>query len=172
MNLENYIAVKQDFPKKGVSFKDITPLLSDKDAYDYAINKLCEYVKALNADYICSPEARGFLFGCPVANKLHLGFVPIRKKNKLPRETVSVKYELEYGFDELFMHKDALPKNARVVVIDDLVAIGGTLKACCDLVEIAGAKVVGCLSIITLSGLGGEEKLAKYNLKSLLYLKD
>lgn len=172
MNLENYIAVVENYPKEGISFKDITPLLADKEAYDYAIEKLCELARAYDADYICSPEARGFIFGCPVATRLKLGFVPIRKKNKLPRETISVTYELEYGHDELHVHKGDIKEGSKVIVIDDLVAIGGTLNACCELVEKAGGKVVACLSLMTLVGLGGEEKLKKYNLKSLLYIKD
>ncbi len=172
MNLANYITVIEDYPKAGVSFKDITTLINDKEAYSYAIEKLAQLAKEYNADYICSPEARGFIFGCPVASKLNIGFVPIRKKNKLPRETISIQYSLEYGIDELHMHKDAIKKGSRVILIDDLVAIGGTLKACAELVEKAGGEVVCCLSLITLKGLGGEEKLAKYHLKSLLYLED
>lgn len=172
MDLNKYITVIENYPKPGISFKDITTLIGDGKAYAYAIDELARIAKEYNADYICSPEARGFIFGTPVASKLGLGFVPIRKKNKLPRETVSVKYDLEYGTDELFMHKDAIKKGSRVVIIDDLVAIGGTLKACVDLVEKAGGEVVACLSLITLKGLGGEEKLANYNLKSLLYLED
>ncbi len=172
MNLEDYIAVIEDYPKKGISFKDVTPLLASGEAYDYALNELVKIAEEYHADYIVSPEARGFLFGCPVASKLKIGFVPVRKKGKLPRETISQKYELEYGFDELFMHKDAIKKGSRVIIIDDLVAVGGTLDAVAKLVEKAGGTVVSCLSIITLLGLPGEERLKKYNLKSLLYLKD
>lgn len=172
MNLEDYIAVVEDFPKKGISFKDITTLIANGEAYQYTIDKLAEFAHDVHAEYICSPEARGFIFGCPVAAKLGIGFVPVRKKGKLPRKTLSVSYELEYGTDELFMHKDAFKKGARVVIIDDLVAIGGTLDACCKLVEKAGGVVSGCAAVITLKGLSGEEKLSKYNYKSLLYLSD
>lgn len=172
MKLENYIAVIKDYPKVGISFKDITPLLGDKEAYDYALKELAKIAGEYNADYICSPEARGFIFGCPLANILKVGFVPIRKKNKLPRETISVSYDLEYGTDELHMHKDAIKKGSRVIIVDDLIAIGGTLKACAELVEKAGGEVVACLSLITLNGLNGREKLAKYDVKSLLYLED
>lgn len=172
MNYENYIAVVEDYPKKGISFKDITSLISNGEVYKKVIEDLSNYVKEIGADYIVSPESRGFIFGCPVATNLGIGFVPVRKKGKLPRETISVKYELEYGSDELFMHKDALKSGDRVVLIDDLVAIGGTLNAVAELVESTGAKVVGALSVITLKGLPGEELLKKYNLKSLLYLED
>lgn len=172
MNLEKYIAVINDYPKKGISFKDITPLIGDGKAYAYVINLLADKAKALGAQYIVSPEARGFLFGCPVASKLGIGFVPIRKKNKLPRETISVTYDLEYGQDELFMHKDALKEGTRVVLIDDLVAIGGTLSAAIKLVQKGGGKVVGCLSVILLKGLKGEEVLKPYGLESLLTLED
>ncbi len=172
MNIEDYIAVINDYPKKGISFKDITPLVGNGKAYQEVIDLLAKKASVLGAEYICSPEARGFLFGCPVASKLGIGFVPIRKKGKLPRDTISVRYELEYGSDELFMHKDALPQDAKVVLIDDLVAIGGTLNACKDLVEKSGAKVVGILSIILLKGLPGEKKLAPYGLDSLIELED
>ena len=172
MNLENYIAVIPDFPKKGISFKDVTSLIENGETYAYVIDLLAQKAKELNAEYIVSPEARGFIFGCPVATKLNIGFIPVRKKGKLPRETISVKYDLEYGQDELFMHKDAIKKGARVVIIDDLVAIGGTLNAVATLVEKAGGKVEGLLSVITLKGLPGEKILEKYGLQSLLYLED
>ena len=172
MDLNDYIAVIKDYPKPGISFKDITPLIGDGKAYAYVIDLLASKAKELGAQYICSPEARGFLFGCPVATKLGIGFVPIRKKGKLPRETISVTYDLEYGTDELFMHKDALKKGSKVVLIDDLVAVGGTLNAVAELVTKAEAEVVGCLSVILLKGLPGEKVLAKYNLESLLVLED
>lgn len=172
MNLEDYIAVIPDYPKKGISFKDVTSLINNGEAYAYAIDKLTEIAKTYNPDYIVSPEARGFLFGCPVATKLKIGFVPVRKKGKLPRETISYRYELEYGFDELFMHKDAIKKGSKVVIIDDLAAIGGTMEACAKLVEELGGDVVCCLSLISLNGLNSEEKLKKYNPVSLLKLSD
>ncbi len=174
MDLENYIAVIEDYPKKGISFKDITTLISDGEAYKYTIEKLAEYAEKLGAEYIVSPESRGFIFGCPVATKLGIGFVPVRKKGKLPRKTISEKYELEYGTDELFMHEDAFKKeHSKVVVIDDLVAVGGTLNAVCNLVKKAGGEVVGCLSVITLKNLPGEKLLKEqYNYQSLLYLED
>ena len=172
MDLEKYIAVIPDFPKKGISFKDVTSLIENGEVYAYVIDELAKKAKALGAEYIVSPEARGFIFGCPVATKLGIGFVPVRKKGKLPRETISVKYELEYGTDELFMHKGVFKEGAKVVIIDDLVAIGGTLNAVAELCSNAGAKVCGCLSVITLRGLPGEKVLSKYGLDSLLYLED
>lgn len=172
MKLEDYIAVIKDYPKKGISFKDITPLVGNGEAYRYTIEQLALKAKALGAEYICSPEARGFLFGCPVAEKLGIGFIPVRKKGKLPRETIKVSYELEYGTDELYMHKDAIKSGAKVVLIDDLIAVGGTMSAVANLVEIAGGKVVGCLAVILLKGLPGEKRLAKYGIDTLLTLED
>ena len=172
MNLKDYIYDVPNYPKEGILFRDITPLLKSKEAFEYAVKEMADFVKKCGATVIMGPESRGFIFGCPVATNLGIGFIPVRKKGKLPRETISVKYELEYGSDELFMHKDALKSGDRVVLIDDLVAIGGTLNAVAELVESTGAKVVGALSVITLKGLPGEELLKKYNLKSLLYLED
>lgn len=172
MDIEKYIAVIEDYPKKGISFKDVTSLIENGEVYAYVIDQLASMAKELGATHIVSPEARGFIFGCPVATKLGIGFVPVRKKGKLPRATISQKYELEYGFDELFMHKDALKEGDKVVIIDDLVAIGGTLNAVAELCIKSNAEVKGCLSVITLKGLPGEKVLAKYNLKSLLYLED
>ncbi len=172
MDIEKYIKVINDYPKKGISFKDVTSLIENGEAYSYVIDELSKIAKELGATHIVSPEARGFIFGCPVASKLNIGFIPVRKKGKLPRETISVKYELEYGFDELYMHKDALKKGDKVVIIDDLVAVGGTLNAVADLCTSLGAEIKGCLSVITLKGLPGEKNLAKYNLHSLLYLED
>lgn len=168
MKLEDYIAVVPDWPKKGIQFLDITPLLADGEAFSYAIDQMAKIAQDLNADVIVGPESRGFMFACPVAAKIKKGFVPIRKKGKLPRETVSYTYELEYGTDTLYMHKDAIKKGQRVVIIDDIVAIGGTLNAACSLIEQLGGEVVGMVALIGLTSLPGVERLKEHNLHCLM----
>ena len=168
MKLEDYIAVVPDWPKKGVQFQDITPLLADGEAYSYTIDRMAELALEMNADVIVGPESRGFMFACPVASKIKKGFVPIRKKGKLPRETVSYTYELEYGTDTLFMHKDAIKKGQKVVIVDDIVAIGGTLNATAKLVEELGGEVVGMIALIGLTSLPGVNRLKEYNFHCLL----
>lgn len=168
MNLLDYIAVVPDWPKKNVQFQDITPLLQNGEAYSYTIDEMAKLAKEMNADVVVGPESRGFMFACPVAAKINKGFVPIRKKGKLPRETVSYTYELEYGTDTLYMHKDAIQKGQKVVIVDDIVAIGGTLNATAQLVEQLGGEVVGMIALIGLTSLPGVEKLKKYNLHCLL----
>ena len=169
MDLNKYIADVKDFPIEGILFKDITPLLQDKEAFSYVINKMSEFVKRVGADVICGPESRGFIFGTPVAYNNDLGFVPIRKPGKLPRETVEISYDLEYGSNTLCMHKDAIKKGQKVVIIDDLLATGGTIKAACELIEKLGGEVVGLAFLIELDDLKGKEKLANYNVLSLLH---
>lgn len=172
MNVEQYIAKIPNFPKKGIVFLDITPLLQNKDAYEEATNILVDYVKSKNANVIVSPEARGFMVGCPVASKANLGFVPVRKPGKLPREVITEEYDLEYGSNTLCMHKDAIKKGDKVVIIDDLLATGGTVKACAKLVEALGGEVVGCAFYIELTDLPGRSLLAKYDIMSLLACKE
>lgn len=173
MNLNDYIAVIPDYPKKGISFKDVTPLVRDKDAFNYAVNALAEFALNQGANVIVGPEARGFIFGAPVALKAGLGFVPVRKPNKLPREVISYSYQLEYGTDTLCMHKDAIKKGDKVVIIDDLIAVGGTIEACSKLVEELGGEVVGVGAIIALEGLPGIINIPKkYVTKTLLTLSD
>ncbi len=133
---------------------------------------MCEYAKSVHADVVVGPESRGFIFGCPVAYALKLGFAPIRKPGKLPRETISCKYDLEYGSNELFMHKDAIKPGQRVVIIDDLLATGGTAKAAAQLVESLGGVVAGFAFIIELSGLPGRETLEGYNVSSMMVMSD
>ena len=169
MDLNKYIADVKDFPIEGILFKDITPLLQYKEAFSYAINKMSVFVKSVGADVICGPESRGFIFGTPVAYNNDLGFVPIRKPGKLPRETVEVSYDLEYGSNTLCMHKDAIKKGQKVVIVDDLLATGGTIKAACELIEKLGGEVVGLAFLIELDDLKGKEKLANYNVLSLLH---
>ena len=168
MDLKKYIASVENFPKEGILFRDITPLMANGEAYKYANDKLIEFAKEKKATLIVGPEARGFIFGCPVAHSLSIGFVPVRKKGKLPRETISYTYELEYGTDTLYMHKDAIKKGQRVVIIDDLVAIGGTLNAAAELIHQLGGEVVGMIALIGLTSLPGIKNLEKYNLHCLL----
>ena len=129
MDLEKYIASIPDYPTKGILFRDVTPLAQDGKAYKYTCEKLAEYAKSVGADLIAGPESRGFIFGCPMATMLDIGFVPVRKPNKLPRETISQEYALEYGTGTLEMHKDAVKKGQKVVICDDLLATGGTVEA-------------------------------------------
>ncbi|MDD7762239.1 MAG: adenine phosphoribosyltransferase [Firmicutes bacterium] len=159
MDLEKYITVIEDFPKKGISFKDITSLLSDGAALKEAIKVLADPLRDKGIKYIVAPEARGFMFGSAVAYELGIGFIPIRKAGKLPRETVSYKYEKEYGEDELFMHKDAINKGDKVAIIDDLLATGGTISAVNQLLKAQGADVVSIGFLIELTGLKGEDAI-------------
>ena len=169
MNLKDYIKSIPDFPIKGVLFRDITSLLENGPAFNEAVNQLAEYAKSRGAEVIVGPEARGFMFGCPVANKLNIGFVPVRKPGKLPRETASYKYQLEYGTNEIFIHKDAIKPGQKVVICDDLLATGGTVEAAAKLVESLGGVVVGICFVIEIDeGLGGREKLKDYDVKTLV----
>ncbi len=168
MNLKQYIADIQDFPIEGVLFRDVTPLMKDPKAYHAAIDEMKAYAQSKGAELIAGPEARGFLFGCPVAYSMEVGFVPVRKPGKLPRETISATYELEYGHNTLQMHKDAITKGQKVVLIDDLLATGGTIEASCKMVEELGGEVVGICFLIELVDLKGREKLKDYDVYSVL----
>lgn len=159
MDLANYIADIPDFPQEGILFRDITPLMANGEAFQEACRSLAEFAKKVGADVIVGPESRGFIFGCPVAYELGIGFVPVRKPGKLPRETVSVKYDLEYGSNELHMHKDGISKGQKVLIIDDLLATGGTVKATIDIVRELGGDVVGCAFLIELEDLHGRDTL-------------
>ncbi len=167
MDFKEKIRVIEDFPKAGISFKDITTLIGDGDTLREAIDQIAKYLKDKKIDVVVGPEARGFIFGVPVAYALGVGFVPVRKPGKLPYETLSMKYDLEYGQDELQIHKDAIKPGQRVAIIDDLLATGGTIKAVADLVEEAGGKVVSLDFAIELTGLNGRDKLAEYDIYSL-----
>ena len=149
-------------------FRDITPLLADGEAFKQAINKLSDFAKSVNADVICGPESRGFIFGCPVAADMNIGFIPIRKPNKLPREQVTASYDLEYGSNVLCMHKDAIKPGQRVVIVDDLLATGGTMKAAIQLIESLGGIVAGVAFVIELEDLQGKKKFEGYNLFTIL----
>ena len=148
-----------DFPREGIAFKDITPLLQDGDAFQKAVDQLAApYVNRL-LDFVCSAEARGFIFGAALAYRLGLGFVPVRKPGKLPPEIHSVSYTLEYGTDTLELRQDAMPKGSRVLMVDDVLATGGTMEACCRLVETAGGVIDSCLFLIELTDLDGRARL-------------
>jgi adenine phosphoribosyltransferase len=167
-DLQEYIRDVPDFPKPGILFKDITPLLLNSDAFESAIDLMAEKVSNLDVDVLAAAEARGFLFAAPLAIKLGLGMVPIRKPGKLPYKKHSYSYELEYGTDTLEMHVDGIEKRQNVLVVDDLLATGGTVEACCRMIEDCEANVVGCLFLINLAFLGGAKKLEPYPVISLL----
>ncbi|MBQ1776217.1 MAG: adenine phosphoribosyltransferase [Erysipelotrichaceae bacterium] len=168
MNLKDYVASIPDFPQEGILFRDITPLMADGEAFHYACEELIDYAKKVGAQVVAGPESRGFIFGCPVAHEMKIGFVPVRKPNKLPRKTISYKYDLEYGSNELHMHADAIKPGQKVLIIDDLLATGGTVEATAKMVEELGGEVVGCAFLIELEGLGGREKLDKYDVFTLM----
>jgi len=168
MDLDKYIAVIPNYPIEGVMFRDVTSLMQNGEAFRYSIDKLTEYAKSVGADVIVGPESRGFVFGCPVAYNLGIGFVPARKPNKLPREVIKQEYALEYGTNTLEMHADAIKPGQKVVIIDDLLATGGTIYAANQMIERLGGVVVGCAFIIELDGLGGRDKLNKYDVFSLI----
>ena len=168
MDLKEKIRVIEGFPKEGISFKDITTLVADGEAFKESIDRIAEHLRDKNVDVILGPEARGFIFGVPVAYALGVGFVPVRKKGKLPAETVSVEYSLEYGVDVLEIHKDAIKKGQRVAIVDDLLATGGTVDAVAKLVEKVGAEVVALDFAIELTELKGRDKLEGYEIMSLV----
>lgn len=168
MNLTDHIRDIPDFPKPGVRFKDITPLLADPDAFAYAVARLAAHYAARPVDAVAAAEARGFLFAAPMALELHKPLVPLRKPGKLPYQTHSMTYELEYGSAELHVHIDGVPPGARVLLVDDVLATGGTMAAGCKLIEKAGGTVVGCAFLIELGFLGGRAKLAGYDVFSLI----
>ncbi len=160
MDYKSKIRVIEDFPKEGISFKDITTLLKDGDALRAAIDDCIELVKDVDYDVIVSPEARGFIIGMPISYACRKGFVPVRKPGKLPGETLTFEYELEYGTDTLEMHLDAIKPGDKVLITDDLLATGGTVGAIVDMVEKLGGVVVGYLFLMELSFLNGREKLS------------
>ena len=166
--LVRYIRDIPDFPKPGILFRDITPLLADPQAFPAAIDALCEPFDEAGVEYVAAVEARGFIFGAAAAARLRAGFVPIRKKGKLPCQTESTTYELEYGIDTLEMHRDALRPGARVLMVDDLLATGGTMRAACQLVEKVGGQVVGITCLIELTALHGRERLAGYTVHAVI----
>jgi adenine phosphoribosyltransferase len=168
MDLKSHIRSIPDWPEKGIVFRDITTLLKDAEALKAAVDALSQEFRGEEIDLVMAAEARGFIFGAAVACELGAGFIPVRKPGKLPAETIERTYELEYGTDTLSVHKDAIQPGQKVLLLDDLLATGGTMKACCDLVEEMGGEVVACLFLIELSFLSGRDKLKGYRVVSLI----
>ncbi|HJA70360.1 MAG TPA: adenine phosphoribosyltransferase [Candidatus Lachnoclostridium stercoravium] len=166
--LEDYVTSIPDFPEPGIIFRDVTTILQDPDGLALAVDGLKNMLKGIDYDVIAGPESRGFIFGVPVAYAEHKGFVPVRKKGKLPRETISEEYELEYGKAEIEMHKDSIKPGDKVVIIDDLIATGGTTEAIIRMIERLGGQVVKVCFVMELAGLKGREKLAGYEVGSLI----
>ena len=166
--LEEYVRSIPDFPEKGIIFRDVTSVLQDADGLHLAINEMDKCLEGIDYDVVVGPESRGFIFGVPIAYNNHKAFVPVRKKGKLPCETISCDYDLEYGKAEIEIHKDAIKPGQKVVLVDDLIATGGTMEASCKLVEQLGGEVVKILFLMELAGLKGREKLAKYDVASVI----
>jgi adenine phosphoribosyltransferase len=166
--LTRYIRAVPDWPKAGILFRDITPLLADPKAFPAAVDALCAPFKDAGVAYVAGVEARGFIFGAAVAARLRAGFIPIRKKGKLPCQTESVTYDLEYGTDCIEIHRDAVTPGAKVLIVDDLLATGGTMQAACRLMEKVGAKVVGVAVVIELTDLKGRQRLAPHKIHALI----
>lgn len=168
MDLKQIVRVIEDFPKEGISFKDITTLLQDGKALKFAIDEIIADLKDKEVDLIVGPEARGFLMGTPVAYGMGIGFIPVRKPGKLPWEVEGYEYDLEYGSNRLEIHKDAIKPGQKVAIVDDLLATGGTMEAVAKLIEKLGGEVVSMQFLIELEDLDGRAKLAKYNVNSLI----
>ena len=166
--IEDYVRSIPDFPEPGIIFRDITSVLQDADGLQLAIDSMQDCLKDTDVDVIVGTESRGFIFGMPIAYNLHKAFIPVRKKGKLPRETVSAKYDLEYGTAEIEIHKEDLRPGMKVVIIDDLIATGGTVEAAVKLAESLGAEVVKIAFVMELAGLKGRERLADYDVESVI----
>ena len=168
MDLKALIRSIPDFPKEGILFRDITPLIGNADGFEELIAEMAKTLENADVDVVIGPEARGFIFAAALAHALHAGFVPARKPGKLPYDTISHEYALEYGTDRLEIHKDAIRPGQRVAIVDDLLATGGTALACAKLAEKAGGTVVGCTFAIELCGLPGRAALAQYPVHTIL----
>ncbi|WP_047984019.1 adenine phosphoribosyltransferase [Ornithinibacillus californiensis] len=168
MDYKQYIKIVQDWPKEGIEFKDITPLMDNGKAFKAAVDEIVEFARDKRIDLVVGPEARGFIVGCPVSYALEVGFAPVRKEGKLPREVIKVDYGLEYGQNVLTIHKDAIKPGQRVLITDDLLATGGTIEATIKLVEELGGVVVGCAFLIELTYLNGLDKLEGYEVLTLM----
>lgn len=166
--IEDYVISIPDFPEPGIIFRDITGILRDADGLKLSIDKIQEMLEGVEFDAVLGLESRGFIFGMPIAYNLHKAFIPVRKKGKLPRETVSAKYDLEYGTAEIEIHKEDLRPGMKVVIIDDLIATGGTVEAAVKLAESLGAEVVKIVFVMELAGLKGRERLAGYDVESVI----
>lgn len=166
--IEEYVVSIPDFPEKGIIFRDVTSVLQDADGLALSIDLMQEKLEGLEFDAIVGPESRGFIFGVPIAYNLHKPFIPIRKKGKLPRETASIQYELEYGTAELEIHRDAIKEGMKVVIIDDLMATGGTNEAMIRLIEGLGGEVVRAVFLMELAGLNGRKRLEGYDIDSVI----
>lgn len=166
--IEEYVISIPDFPEPGIIFRDITGILRDADGLKLSIDKIQEMLEGVEFDAVLGLESRGFIFGMPIAYNLHKAFIPVRKKGKLPRETVSAKYDLEYGTAEIEIHKEDLRPGMKVVIIDDLIATGGTVEAAVKLAESLGAEVVKIAFVMELAGLKGRERLAGYDVESVI----
>ena len=168
MDYKDYIADIADFPQECILFRDITPLMANGNVFKQACKEIIDFAKEVGAEVVVGPESRGFIFGCPVAYELGIGFVPVRKPGKLPRETLSVSYELEYGSNELHVHKDGIQPGQKVLIVDDLLATGGTVDATIQIIEELGGVVAGCAFLIELTGLEGRKHLENYPVFALM----
>lgn len=166
--IEEYVRSIPDFPEEGIIFRDVTSVLQDADGLHLAINSMQELIGNIDFDVVVGPESRGFIFGVPIAYNMRKSFVPVRKKGKLPCETIEREYALEYGTATIEMHKDSIKKGQKVVIIDDLIATGGTIEAIVELVEQLGGEVVKIIFLMELEGLSGREKLAGYDVESVI----
>ena len=166
--LEDYVITIPDFPKPGIMFRDVTGILNDADGIEMAIDQISEQLEDIDFDIIMGPESRGFIFGMPVAYKMHKPFVPVRKPGKLPREVISREYALEYGTATIEIHKDSIKPGQKVVIIDDLAATGGTLKAAIELAEELGGEVVRIVTVMELAGLEPQKAVEGYDLRSII----
>jgi adenine phosphoribosyltransferase len=166
--LEEYVRSIPDFPEPGIIFRDVTSVLQDKDGLKMAIDQMQDLLKGLEFDIIAGPESRGFIFGVPIAYNLNKPFIPVRKKGKLPCETVSMDYDLEYGKATIEIHKDSIKPGQKVVIIDDLIATGGTIEAITKLIEMLGGEVVKIIFLMELKGLNGRKKLTNYDVEAVI----
>lgn len=166
--LEEYVKSIPDFPEKGIIFRDVTSVLQDADGLHMAIDQMQKKLEGVDFDIVLGPESRGFIFGVPIAYNMHKAFVPVRKKGKLPRATISQTYDLEYGTATIEIHKDAIQPGQKVVIIDDLIATGGTTEAIIKMVEELGGEVMRCVFLMELAGLKGREKLNGYDIDSAI----
>ena len=166
--IEEYVRSIPDFPEEGIIFRDVTSVLQDAEGLKLAIDSMMELLDGVDFDVIVGTESRGFIFGVPIAYEMGKPFVPARKKGKLPCETISVSYDLEYGSAEVEMHKDAIKPGQKVVLVDDLIATGGTIEACARMVEMLGGEVVKIIFLMELAGLKGRDKLQKYDMASVI----